>query len=184
MFANHYSPTNVYGDFASYNTLTTTATTTSPTSLNNPNSDTSSPPPLYHQHPHMFSAAHFSNDKLQSSPATYPSFSMHGLNMNVNVTMNPAYMPMNNQISPSAPLKPFYSSDDNGSNPLEGKVLFFITIDTYCVCQEELAFDIEVLKTIPIVLNTDNRKRKRMSLVALKDKSKRIDQSIELKKKT
>lgn len=116
MFANHYSPTNAYGDFSSYNTLTT-----SPTNLNNLSSDTSSPP-LYHQHPHMFSAAHFSNEKLQSSPTTYPSFAgMHGLNMNVNVTMSPAYLPANNQISPSVPIKSFYSSDENGSSALEEK---------------------------------------------------------------
>lgn len=119
MFANHYSPTNAYGDFTSYNTLTT-----SPTNLNNLSSDTSSSP-LYHQHPHMFSAAHFSNEKLQPSPTAYSSFAaMHGLNMNVNVTMSPAYLPGNNQISPSAPLKPFYSSDENGSNPLEGKFFY------------------------------------------------------------
>jgi hypothetical protein len=49
---------------------------------------------------------------------------MHGLNMNVNVTMSPVYVPTNNlsisQSSP-APLKPFYTPDDNGNHSLEGK---------------------------------------------------------------
>ena len=95
--------------------------------------DNSSSPPLYHPQSHMFSTSHFSNEKLTSSPSVYPSFAMHGLNMNVNVTMSPVYVPTAthpsmppSSSSPSAvspaPLstKPFYSSDDNGPNPLEG----------------------------------------------------------------
>jgi hypothetical protein len=117
MFPNHYSPSNnPYVDFSSYNTTT---------SSNLTNVGGSSSPPLYHQHQHMFSATHFQNDKLQSSSTGYPAFAMHGLNMNVNVTMSPVYVPTNNltisQSSPSLPLKTFYSSDENGTNPLEGK---------------------------------------------------------------
>ncbi|CAF4276391.1 unnamed protein product [Rotaria socialis] len=117
MFPNHYSPSNPYADFSTYNT---TSSSSNISSIGN-----SSSPPLYHQHQHMFSAAHFSNDKLQHSPTGYPSFAMHGLNMNVNVTMSPVYVPTNNlsisQPSPSVPLKPFYSSDENGTNSLEEK---------------------------------------------------------------
>ncbi len=116
MFPNHYSPSNSYADFSSYNTSTSSSNLTS--------LGGSSSPPLYHQHQHMFSTAHFSNDKLQSSSTGYPTFAMHGLNMNVNVTMSPVYVPTNNlsisQSSP-APLKPFYTPDDNGNHSLEGK---------------------------------------------------------------
>ena len=115
MFPNHYSPSNSYGDFSSYNTST-----------NLSGSSSTSPPPLYHQHPHMFSAAHFANEKLSSSPSGYPAFAMHGLNMNVNVTMSPVYVPANNhssisQSSPTVPLKSFYPSDENGTHSSEGK---------------------------------------------------------------
>lgn len=117
MFPSHYSPSNPYVDFSSYNT---TPSSSSISSIGN-----SSSPPLYHQHQHMFSATHFSNDKLQHSPTGYPTFAMHGLNMNVNVTMSPVYVPTTNpsisQTSPTAPLKPFYSSDENGTNSLIGK---------------------------------------------------------------
>ncbi|CAF0798413.1 unnamed protein product [Rotaria sordida] len=118
MFPNHYSPSSPYIDFSSYNT--TPSSSSNITSIGNP-----SPPPLYHQHQHMFSATHFSNDKLQHSPTGYPAFAMHGLNMNVNVTMSPVYVPTNNlsipQSSPTVPLKPFYPSDENGTNSLEEK---------------------------------------------------------------
>lgn len=117
MFPNHYSPSNPYADFSSYNNTSTSSNLT--------NIGNSSSPPLYHQHQHMFSATHFSNDKLQQSSTGYPTFAMHGLNMNVNVTMSPVYVPTNNlsipQSSPTVPLKPFYSSDENGNNSLEGK---------------------------------------------------------------
>jgi hypothetical protein len=113
MFANHYSPSNSYGDFSSYNTSTS--------SLNLNSIGGSSPPPLYHQHQHMFSSTHFSNDKLQPSPTGYPAFAMHGLNMNVNVTMSPVYLPAHNQTSSPIPSKSFYTSDENGNNLLEGK---------------------------------------------------------------
>jgi hypothetical protein len=120
MFPNHYSPSNSYADFSSYNTSTSSSNLTS---LGGGGG--SSSPPLYHQHQHMFSTAHFSNEKLQSSPNGYPTFAMHGLNMNVNVTMSPVYVPTNNlsipQSSPSVPLKPFYTPDENGNNSLEGK---------------------------------------------------------------
>ncbi len=118
MFPNHYSPSNSYADFSSYNTSTSSSNLTSL-------GGSSSSPPLYHQHQHMFSAAHFSNDKLQPSSNGYPAFAMHGLNMNVNVTMSPVYVPTNNlsipQSSPTAPLKSFYTPDENGNNSLEGK---------------------------------------------------------------
>lgn len=122
MFPNHYSPSNSYGDFSSYNTSTSS---TNLTTLGG----TSSSPPLYHQHQHMFSAAHFANEKLSSSPTGYPAFAMHGLNMNVNVTMSPVYVPTNNhpsipQSSPTVPLKPFYSPNENGTHPSEGKENF------------------------------------------------------------
>ena len=72
----------------------------------------------------MFSAAHFSNEKIQASSPAYPSFAMHGLNMNVNVTMSPVYATNNHSSMPqsSSPIttKGFYSSDENGTNPLEG----------------------------------------------------------------
>ncbi len=117
MFPNHYSPSNPYADFSSYNT------TTSSSNLTNIGDSSSSS--LYHQHQQMFSTTHFSNDKLQSSTNGYPTFAMHGLNMNVNVTMSPVYVPTNNlsipQSSPPAPLKPFYTPDDNGNHSLEGK---------------------------------------------------------------
>jgi hypothetical protein len=117
MFPNHYSPSNPYADFSSYNTSTSSSNMTS--------IGGSSSPPLYHQHQHMFSTTHFPNDKLQSSQNGYPAFAMHGLNMNVNVTMSPVYVPTNNlsipQPSSPAPLKPYYSSDENGTNALEGK---------------------------------------------------------------
>jgi hypothetical protein len=119
MFPNHYSPSNPYADFSSYNT------STSSSNLTNSIGGGSSSPPLYHQHQHMFSTTHFSNDKLQSSPTGYPTFAMHGLNMNVNVTMSPVYVPTNNlSIPPSSspgPLKPFYTPDENGNHSLEGK---------------------------------------------------------------
>jgi hypothetical protein len=119
MFPNHYSPSNPYADFSSYNT------NTSSSSSNLTNIGGSSSPPLYHQHQHMFSTTHFSNDKLQSSPNGYPTFAMHGLNMNVNVTMSPVYVPTNNlsipQTSSPVPLKPFYTPNENGNNSLEGK---------------------------------------------------------------
>lgn len=112
MFPNHYSPSNSYGDFASYNPSTSLG-------------GTSSSPPLYHPHQHMFSTAHFGNEKLPTPPPGYPAFAMHGLNMNVNVTMSPVYVPSNNpsipQSSPSVPLKPFYPSDENGNHSSEGK---------------------------------------------------------------
>ncbi|CAF1403466.1 unnamed protein product [Adineta steineri] len=124
MFPNHYSPSNPYGDFSSYNT--TTSSSSSSSSSNIASLGGSSSPSHYQQHQHMFSTTHFSNDKLQSSPPTgYPTFAMHGLNMNVNVTMSPVYVPTNNlsipQSSPSAPMKSFYSSDENGTNALEEK---------------------------------------------------------------
>lgn len=138
MFPNHYSPPNTYGDFSSYNT-----STSSPSNLTN-SIGSSSSPPLYHQHQHMFSTTHFSNDKLQPSPTAYPAFAMHGLNMNVNVTMSPVYLPTNNLPIPQQPLSPgalksFYSSDENGNNSLEGKEsILFPTAYFYiyvCVCQ-------------------------------------------------
>jgi hypothetical protein len=111
MFSNHYPPSNTYADFPSYNIAS---------SSNITNITESSSPPLYHQH--MFSSSHFSNDKLQPPSSGYPSFAMHGLNMNVNVTMSPMYIPTHPQSSSSPnPLKPFYSSDENGTNPLEGR---------------------------------------------------------------
>jgi len=113
MFPNHYSPSNPYADFSSYNT------STSSSNLTNSIGGGSSSPPLYHQHQHMFSTTHFSNDKLQSSPTGYPTFAMHGLNMNVNVTMSPVYVPTIPQSSPSVPLKSFYSSDENRTNTLD-----------------------------------------------------------------
>jgi len=125
MFPNHYSPSNPYADFSSYNTTTS--------SLNLTSIGGSSSPPHYHQHQHMFSTTHFSNDKLQSSPTGYPTFAMHGLNMNVNVTMSPVYVPTIPQSSPSVPLKSFYSPDENGTNPLEGKSERLLP--TVCVCQ-------------------------------------------------
>jgi hypothetical protein len=111
MFPNHYSPSNPYIDFSSYNTTTSNLT----------NIGDSSSSPLYHQHQQMFSTTHFSNDKLQSSTNGYPTFAMHGLNMNVNVTMSPVYVPTIPQPSSPVPLKPFYAPDENGTNPLEGK---------------------------------------------------------------
>ncbi|CAF4484266.1 unnamed protein product [Rotaria sp. Silwood1] len=125
MFPNHYSPSNPYVDFSSYNT---TPSTSNITSIGN-----SSSPPLYHQHQHMFSTTHFSNDKLQHSPTGYPTFAMHGLNMNVNVTMSPVYVPTNNlsipQSSPSVPLKSFYSPNENGTNSLEEKSLSTVVLN-------------------------------------------------------
>lgn len=119
MFPNHYSPSHPYADFSSYNTSTSSSSNLT-TSIGSCSS-----PPLYHQHQHMFSATHFSNDKLQPSPTGYPTFAMHGLNMNVNVTMSPVYVPTNNHSipQPSSPdsLKPFYISDENINNSLEGK---------------------------------------------------------------
>ncbi|CAF1681737.1 unnamed protein product [Adineta ricciae] len=130
MFPNHYSPSNnPYPDFPPYNP----STSSSSSNITNLGSS-SSPPPHYHQHQHMFSTTHFSNDKLQSSPTGYPTFAMHGLNMNVNVTMSPVYVPTNNlslpQSSPTAPIKPFYSSDESGINPLEEKSINLAAINT------------------------------------------------------
>ncbi|UJR26032.1 hypothetical protein I4U23_007378 [Adineta vaga] len=124
MFPNHYSPSNnPYSDFTAYNPSTSSSSSSS--NITNIGGSSSSPPPHYHHHQHMFSATHFSNDKLQSSPTSYPTFAMHGLNMNVNVTMSPVYVPSNNlpipQSSPSIPIKPFYSPDENGTNSLEEK---------------------------------------------------------------
>ena len=128
MFPNHYSPSNPYVDFSSYNTTTS--------SVNITNNGDSSSPPLYHQHQHMFSTTHFSNDKLQPSPNGYPTFAMHGLNMNVNVTMSPVYVPtIPPQSSPSVPLKAFYSPDENGTNSMEGKKSRLSPTVYMCVCQ-------------------------------------------------
>ena len=70
----------------------------------------------------MFPTTHFSNDKLQSSPTCYPTVAMHGLNMNVNVTMSPVYVPTTNlsipQPSSPIPLKSYYSPDENGTSSL------------------------------------------------------------------
>lgn len=120
MFPNHYSPVNPYVDFSSYNTITSSSSNLT-SSIGG-----SSSPPHYHQNQNMFSTTHFSNDKLQQSSNGYSAFAMHGLNMNVNVTMSPVYVPTNNNLSipqPSSPgpLKPFYTPDENGNNPLEGK---------------------------------------------------------------
>ena len=116
MFPNHYSPSNSYVDFSSYNTNTT--------SSNIAGIGSSSSPPIYPQHQHMFSTTHFPHDKLQPSSTGYPAFAMHGLNMNVNVTMSPVYVPTNSlsisQASPPIPLKPFYTPDENGTNSLDG----------------------------------------------------------------
>jgi hypothetical protein len=63
-------------------------------------------PPLYHQH--MF-------DKSTG----YPTFAMQGLNMNLNVMMNPIYITPPQSSSPVSQ-KTFYSSDENRTNTLEG----------------------------------------------------------------
>jgi len=64
-------------------------------------------PPLYHQH--MF-------DKSTG----YPTFAMQGLNMNLNVMMNPIYITPPQSSSSPVSQKTFYSSDENPTNILEG----------------------------------------------------------------
>ncbi|CAF3912982.1 unnamed protein product [Rotaria sp. Silwood2] len=101
MFPNYYTSLNSHDDFSS--------------------SDISSFHHFYQQHPHLFSTTHFSNNKVLPS-TVYPTYTMQGLNMHVNVTMNPV------DITPSQLLSTvsqtyFYSSNQNSRNTLEEKLI-------------------------------------------------------------
>ncbi|CAF0917634.1 unnamed protein product [Rotaria sordida] len=105
-----------------------------------------------YQHRYLFSTANFSNDKFLSS-TIYPTYTMQGLNMNVNVTMNPVYITPS-QSSSIISQTNFYSSNQNSTNILEDK------LNNPILLNDNKLFLSQVQPTLPKIINKEKKIRK------------------------